>query len=227
MSYDTRWKRPVRASKSSSSQAARGSPSRGCPTEPGFRSQRASSSGASVPSGATAPLEVAVRERDRERDVAVADEHERRDGHLERGQGRLLADHVLPDRVARARVEELGAIDLRLRFESLEEGAVLVEQHRPRPPHDRSRVRAELLQVEPSEDAQVVVADEAQLRALADRRRPPRSGAARSRRGRPGTRARPAGRRRSPRGRPRARVSSRGCRRRRRLASGLPGGSQR
>jgi hypothetical protein len=114
------------------------------------------------------PAQVSICERDRERDMAVADEHERRDGHLERGQGRLLADHVLPDRVARACVEELGAIDLRLRLEALEEGAVLVEQHRARPPHDRSRVRAELLQVEPSEDAQVVVADEAQLRALAD-----------------------------------------------------------
>ena len=65
-------------------------------------------------------------------------------------------------------MEELGAIDLRLRLEALEEGAVLVEQDGPRPPHDRSRVRAELLQVEPPEDAQVVVADEAQVRALAD-----------------------------------------------------------
>ena len=100
--------------------------------------------------------------------MAVADEHERRDGHLESGQGRLLADHVLPDRVARARVEELGAIGLRLRLETLEEGAVLVEQHCLRPPHDRSRVRAELLQVELPEDAEVVVADEARLRPLAD-----------------------------------------------------------
>ena len=74
----------------------------------------------------------------------------------------LLGDHVLPDRVARACVEELGALGLRLGREALEEGAVLVQQHRPRPASGRSRVGAELVQVEPPEDAQVVVADEAE-----------------------------------------------------------------
>ena len=54
-SYSTRWKRAARESKSSSSHAARQSPSRGWPTDPGLSSQRARSRSASVPSGATEP----------------------------------------------------------------------------------------------------------------------------------------------------------------------------
>jgi hypothetical protein len=100
--------------------------------------------------------------------VAVPDEHERRHRQLERRQRRLLADHVLPDRIARARVEELRAIDLRLRLEALEVVAVLVEEHGPRPRRDSRRVGAELVEVEAPEHPEIVVADEAEPCPLAD-----------------------------------------------------------
>ena len=112
------------ASKSSSSQAARGSPSRGWPTEPGLSSQRP-----------CREVDLRARRRrgrrpahrpsrqDRERDVAVADEHERPLGQLEGGARDVGREHVLPDRVARARVEELDAVALAARLERLEERA--------------------------------------------------------------------------------------------------------
>jgi hypothetical protein len=65
-------------------------------------------------------------------------------------------------------VEELGAVDLRLRLEALEVGAVLVEEHRPRPRRDSRSVGAELVEVEAPEHPEIVIADEAELRPLAD-----------------------------------------------------------
>src|SRR4051794_35463088 len=61
-------------------------------------------------SGSVPAAEPAVRVHDRERDVAVADEHERRLGQLERGLDRVGGEHVVPDRIARARVEELDPV---------------------------------------------------------------------------------------------------------------------
>ena len=53
--YVTRLKVARPASRSSASQAARGSPSLGWPTDPGFRSQRRSTRSISVPAGAWSP----------------------------------------------------------------------------------------------------------------------------------------------------------------------------
>src|SRR5205814_10164423 len=62
-------------------------------------------------------------EEERERDVAVSDQHERRVRELERRPRRLLREHVLPDRVACAGVEEIDTVQLRGRPQSLEESA--------------------------------------------------------------------------------------------------------
>ena len=55
--------------------------------------------------------------RDLERDVTVADEDERRLGQRECVRRALVREHVVPDRVARAAVEELGVRRGRLRLE--------------------------------------------------------------------------------------------------------------
>ena len=56
MSYSTRRKLAVRSSRSSRRYAARGSPSRGWPTEPGFSRVRASERSSSVPPGESSPV---------------------------------------------------------------------------------------------------------------------------------------------------------------------------
>ena len=53
--------------------------------------------------------------RERERDVAVSDEHEGSSSELERRAGGFLREHVLPDRVAGAGMEEVNAVQLRRR----------------------------------------------------------------------------------------------------------------
>ena len=47
-----------------------------------------------------------------ERDVAVADEHDRRRRQLERRARRLLREDVLPDVITSARMEELNVVAL-------------------------------------------------------------------------------------------------------------------
>ena len=70
-----------------------------------------------MPAGARPPSIVSPSQRERERDVAVSDEHERR-GRLEQREARdLLAEHVVPDRIARAAVEELGSGPRRRRLQ--------------------------------------------------------------------------------------------------------------
>src|SRR2546429_1026797 len=54
--YSTRWKVAVKESVSSIIQAARGSPSRGCPMLPGLTSQRPSVISRTVPGWATSPI---------------------------------------------------------------------------------------------------------------------------------------------------------------------------
>ena len=108
--YGTRRKVPRPASSSINSQAARASPSRGCPTEPGLRSQRRPAS-----SALGARRGEAARRASRRPSASasatwlwptstsgavVSRSSTQRD---------LLAEHVLPDRVARAAVEELGS----------------------------------------------------------------------------------------------------------------------
>ena len=121
-----------------------------------------------MPSGSEVTRDDAVDDPDGQGDVTVADQDERGHGRLEGVASRQLVDHVLPDRVARARVEELGALDLRLRREALEIRAVLVEEHGLGPARRHGRVRCEVVQVEPAEDAEVVVADQADALPLAD-----------------------------------------------------------
>ncbi len=137
------------------------SPSRGWPTEPGFRSQRPAFRPTSVPLGCEIALETSVDERDRKRDVTVPDEDDRRDRRLEGIARGLLGDHVLPDGISRARVIELGPFGLRRGHETLEVRAVLVEQDGPRPAGADCRVGRELLEVERAEDSEVVIAHEA------------------------------------------------------------------
>ena len=65
--------------------------------------------------------ELAALECDGEGDVAVADEHERRLRQLERRQHRLPAQHVLPHGITRARMEEVGVLEVRLRLQTADE----------------------------------------------------------------------------------------------------------
>ena len=65
--------------------------------------------------------DAAVLRDDRERHVAVADEDDRRSGQPECSLGCLLAENVLPDGIARARVVEVDAIGMLLRRESRQE----------------------------------------------------------------------------------------------------------
>ena len=67
--------------------------------------------------------ELVALERHGKRDVAVADEDERRLGQLERRQRSLSAEHVLPDGIARTRVKELRAVESSLGLEAFEEAA--------------------------------------------------------------------------------------------------------
>ena len=73
----------------------RGSPSRGCLTEPGFRSARLVE--APLRPGRREPArDEAAVECERQRD-AVADEHQRRRREQERCEGGLVTEHVVPD----------------------------------------------------------------------------------------------------------------------------------
>ena len=89
---------------SSSSQAARGSPSRGWPTLPGLISQRPSRRRGSVPAPACAPwTSPRSASREEERDVGVADEADPRRlaPACTRPPGRARARTPRPDRAAR------------------------------------------------------------------------------------------------------------------------------
>ena len=169
-SYSTRRNEAVPASKSSSSQAARGSPSRGWPTEPGLSSLRPGPSAVVVPLGGEAAVQDVVFQRDRQRNVAVADEHERRLGQLERDAGHVCREHVLPDRVARARVEELDPVPRALRPQRLQERARAFREHGARPARRHDRVAGELLQVDLAEHPEIVVPRQADRRTPLDRR---------------------------------------------------------
>src|SRR5215204_2922701 len=71
--------------------------------------------------GSDAAAQRAVRERNCERDVAVADQGDVVPGIRDRRCGRLRGEHVLPDRVAGASVVEGNAGAPRLRLERREE----------------------------------------------------------------------------------------------------------
>ena len=110
---------------------------------------------------------VATVDRQRERDVAVADEHERRRRQLERRLRRLLAQNVLPHRVARARVEQLRARRLAVRREAAQECLRLVRQDAVRPQCRGCGLFVEVAHRQLAERDEIVIADEADARAAA------------------------------------------------------------
>jgi hypothetical protein len=114
--------------------------------------------------------ELVARLHDLECDVAVPDEHERRVGEIEGRQGALVAQDVLPDRVARGAVVEGDAMGRARGLEPVEELLRLGREHLPRPPRRDRRLAAELLEVDRPAHGEVVVAGETDIRPLRDRR---------------------------------------------------------
>ena len=185
---------------SSSSQAARGSPSRGWPTLPGLSSQpplARSSSGAVAGLGALgrrrgSPLGGAGEE---EGDVGVADQPDPLLLRVEPRFGLLEREHVLPDRVARRGVEEADpgaarrAARGRAGTSSVGSRDSLPGPARPRPPRSRRRSRCRARPAPPGRGCRP------------GRARSARGSAPRRRRARPRSRPRRRGTR-SPRPRP-------------------------
>ena len=223
MSYSTRWKVAVQASVSSSSQAARGSPSRGWPTLPGLISQRPcerSRTGPGAGLGAAGVVVVAVLGHGEvERDVGVADE---------RDPARLGADalrrlvgpeDVLPDRVAGRGVVER---DLGLLVGGLERArgtASSPARAAPGSSGRRPRRRARTSRCRARRGPRGRGCRPACGRSCARPARRSGSARRRSRRRRRGTSSRRRRPPRRPRAPPRARAGWRGCPRGSRVAS--------
>ena len=108
--------------------------------------------------------------RERQGDVAVADQQDGRLGEAQALERDLLAEHVVPDRVARARVEELGLVARPGRLERAEPGAVLLAEHVTRPVGGAGRIAAELREIERADHREVVVAAERRVGASPDQR---------------------------------------------------------
>ena len=124
----------------------------------------------SVPAGSEAAGQIAVRLHDLQRDVAVPDEHERRARELERGQGGLVAEDVLPDRVARRAVVQRDAVRGSLRLRAGREAPSTAASSTSRVQSGRDRgVAVELLEVDRPAHREVVVAGEADVGPLRDR----------------------------------------------------------
>ena len=110
MSYSVRRHSARQPSVSSSSQAARGSPSRGWPTLPGLMSHSPPDRSSASPAAArVAGRRLALGADERQRDVRVADQADALGRDVEAQLGQQRAEHVLPDRVARAGVVEADA----------------------------------------------------------------------------------------------------------------------
>ena len=152
--------------------------------------------------------------------MTVADEHERRLCQRERARGAFVREHVVPDRVARAAVEELGSRRGPLWLQRVEErprGVVengLRPVRRRRRPRRRTR-RSESCRGRPGRGSRPGRSQSAPAAATRTR-----SASGRSRRGRRGTRSRRSCLRRSPPARLRARAGSNGRRRGQRCARG-------
>ena len=134
------------ASVSSSSQAARGSRSRGWPTEPGLRSCLPLELQLLVRLRLAA-LEAGLAERERELHVAVPDEREVGRLRAQRRVGDVRGQHVLPDRVADRAVEERDALALALRRELRERLALVGREDAARPARRDAGIRGELVDV--------------------------------------------------------------------------------
>jgi len=101
--------------------------------------------------------------------MAVPDEDERRARELEGRERGLVAQDVLPDRVARRAVVESDSVRLPLRLEPVEERLRLGLQHAARPASGDRRLAAELGEVDRAAHGEVVVAGEADIGPLGDR----------------------------------------------------------
>jgi Zn-dependent protease with chaperone function len=122
------------------------------------------------PSGGDGRLEPLLGQAERERHVAVPDEEDARLRGGERGEGGEWGQHVLPDRVARARVIE-GEIVLHrlcLGLQRLEEAACPVLEDVGGPACDRGRVHGEVFEVQSSKHPEVVVSYQANVGVLLD-----------------------------------------------------------
>ena len=205
---------PCCVSRSISRYAARGSPSRGWPTEPGLSSQRPSVSSISLPPFASPPASASPFESRSAIGMWLWPTSTSVDGRqLERRAHGRLAEHVLPDRVARARVEELDAVALALRLERLQVLERLAARARRSSSARSSRRRARRSRGRPRRSPRGRGCRAGRGRAARAPRRRSGSAAARSRRCRRGTRSRRRPRSRCRRGPPRTRASCRGCRR--------------
>ena len=110
------------------------------------------------------------RKGERERHVAVPDEDERPRRHLERGDGALGGQNVVPDRVERASVVERRLLESGRGLERLEVDARLALEDQRRPARRGSCLMREFIEIDAAEDAQIVVPDEAESRTLGDER---------------------------------------------------------
>ena len=190
---------------SSSSQAARGSPSRGWPTLPGLSSQRPSPRSSFSPSSAwpprVSPGPPSSGPGEEERDVRVADQRQPLRLDLHAGVRLLDREHVLPDRVAGRGVEEADALALQaVGLELARNSSVALADLVPGPLDRLRRGLREGGDVELAEHREVVVADQAERRSARGPGRCRRPGRRRSRPRRRGTRSpRPGASRRSAR----------------------------
>src|SRR5438093_638620 len=110
------------------------------------------------PAGCESAHDLAARLRDRECDMAVADEHDRRRRELERGARRFFGENVLPDRIARACVKEIDAVHSTERLEFLQEVTRLGLQDLGGPARRRRGLVVEVAEIELTERDEVVVA---------------------------------------------------------------------
>ena len=158
---------------SSSSQAARGSPSRGWPTLPGLSSQRPLAEiepqpVLRLPAAGLAGAAVLGEAGEEEGDVRVADQRQPLRLDLHAGVGLLDREHVLPDGVAGGGVEEADPLALQGRVELAQELERRLADLLPGP---LDRLRGGLregVDVELAEHGEVVVADQAGVAALPD-----------------------------------------------------------
>src|SRR5439155_3020045 len=110
--------------------------------------------------------DTAVVRRDRQSDVTVSDEDERRVREFEGRPGGLLRQDVLPDGVARARVEEVDALDLAERLQAREERTRLRRQDVGGPDGCGGGLVVEVADRELAEDDQGVVSPQTVVSAL-------------------------------------------------------------
>src|SRR5581483_5617762 len=120
------------------------------------------------PGRRVAAPELAGVDRHGERNVAVPDEDDRRRRLLECRGGRLVGEDVLPDRVAGAGVEELRAVGLGEWLEPVEERFRPPSDGAARPQRRGGCVRREVLDVDVTAHAEVVISRQTYGGALLD-----------------------------------------------------------